>query len=227
MIPGFVTSGLEMWSGKECAEKYFRQRMWGAVGGARTLLTDRDCWLQHLSLNAYTGLDPDGVRVHAAESFQAADYFMATYWVWDKLITNLADIGYDAGTMSMEAYDWRLSFPKLEERDGYLTKLRYKIEAFHTSTGEKVVLTSHSMGTQLVHYFFNWVTADKANGGGGGGPNWVDEHIHSYVNIAGTLLGVPKAASALLSGEMSDTVVLGPIGAMVEHVFGRQLRKNL
>lgn len=27
MIPGFVTSGLEVWGGKECAQKYFRQRM--------------------------------------------------------------------------------------------------------------------------------------------------------------------------------------------------------
>ena len=29
MIPGFVTSGLEVWGGKECAKKYFRQRMVG------------------------------------------------------------------------------------------------------------------------------------------------------------------------------------------------------
>jgi hypothetical protein len=27
MIPGFVTSGLEVWRGKECAKKFFRQRM--------------------------------------------------------------------------------------------------------------------------------------------------------------------------------------------------------
>jgi hypothetical protein len=27
MIPGIVTSGLELWSGEECAKSYFRQRM--------------------------------------------------------------------------------------------------------------------------------------------------------------------------------------------------------
>ena len=44
---------------------------------------------------------------------------------------NLADVGYDAGSMSMEAYDWRLAFRVLEERDGYLTHLKHKIEAYH------------------------------------------------------------------------------------------------
>ena len=28
---GFVTSGLELWEGKPCARKYFRQRMWGTL----------------------------------------------------------------------------------------------------------------------------------------------------------------------------------------------------
>ena len=58
MIPGFVTSGLEVWGGKECARNYFRQRMWGGVGSARQLLMERDCVLQHLALDPMTGGDP-------------------------------------------------------------------------------------------------------------------------------------------------------------------------
>lgn len=58
MIPGFVTSGLEVWGGKECARNYFRQRMWGGVGSARQLLMERDCVLQHLALDPLTGGDP-------------------------------------------------------------------------------------------------------------------------------------------------------------------------
>jgi phospholipid:diacylglycerol acyltransferase len=131
----------------------------------------------------------------------------------------LADVGYDGSSMSMESYDWRLSFPMLEERDGYLTKLKYKIEAFHKASGKKVVLTSHSLGALLVHYFFAWVTEEDKY--------WVDNHIHAYVNIAGAHLGVPKAASALLSGEMSDTIFMGAVGSLIEQFIGRKLRRDL
>ena len=129
--------------------------------------------------------------------------------------------------MSIEPYDWRLAFPLLEERDGYLTKLKYKIEAMKKTTGKKVVLASHSMGGMLVHFFFKWVTTPEIYGGGGGGKKWVNEHIHAYSNIAGSHLGVHKATSALLSGEMRDTIILGTIGAMAEQFFGRKLRKDL
>lgn len=29
MIPGFTSTGLEIWDGRPCGKKYFRQRMWG------------------------------------------------------------------------------------------------------------------------------------------------------------------------------------------------------
>jgi phospholipid:diacylglycerol acyltransferase len=79
----------------------------------------------------------------------------------------------------------------------------------------------------LVHYFFAWVTTSKKKGGGGGGRDWVDKHIHAYINIAGAQLGAPKSASSLLSGEMSDTVVLGAAGTLIEQFLGRRVRKNL
>ena len=135
-----------------------------------------------MKLDPFTGTDPEGIRMRAAQGFEAADFFLANYWVWNPIIENLADIGYDAGMMSIEAYDWRLAFPKLEERDGYLTKLKYKIEAFHKSSGKKTIVASHSMGGVLVNYFFTWVTTSEKNGGGGGGKGWVDKHVHAYVS---------------------------------------------
>jgi phospholipid:diacylglycerol acyltransferase len=227
MVPGFVTTGLEVWDGKQCAKNYFRQKMWGGVGSVQHWLMERHCVLEHLSLDPITGKDPEGIRIRAALGFEGADYFMGNYWVWGKILENLADIGYDGSMMSIESYDWRLAFPKLEERDGYLTKLKYKIEAFHKASGKKVVLTSHSMGALLVHYFFTWVTTSERAGGGGGGKDWADKHIHAYVNIAGSQLGVPKAASALLSGEMSDTIILGTAGHLIEQFIGRKLRRDL
>ena len=149
------------------------------------------------------------------------------YWVWSKILENLADLDYDSNTMSMEAYDWRVAMKILEDRDSYFTHLKHRIEAYHKTAGKKVVLTSHSMGAIVVHYFFAWVTEDESQGGGGGGNNWVDEHVHAYVNIAGSHLGVPKAASALTSGEMSDTVFMGGIGNVIERFIPRKARKKL
>jgi len=219
MIPGFVTSGLEVWEGKECAKKYFRQRMWGGVGSVQQWLMERHCVMEHLTLDPITGKDPEGIRIRAAQGFEAADYFMGNYWVWGKILESLADVGYDGNIMSMESYDWRLSFPKLEERDGFFTKLKYKIEAFNEVTGKKVVLTSHSLGVLLCHYFFAWVSDQD--------PDWVENHIHAYINIAGAHLGLPKAASALLSGEMSDTIFMGAVGTLVEQFIGRKIRRDL
>lgn len=227
MVPGFVTSGLEIWGAKDCAKRFFRQRFWAALTGARSFLIERDCWREHMMLDPMTGLDPEGIMVRGSQGFEAADYFLGNYWVWGKLIENLADVGYTPSTMHMAPYDWRLSFPMLEKRDGYLTKLKYDIEAMHKTSGKKVVLTSHSMGALLVHYFFAWVTTSEKKGGGGGGKAWVEDHIHAYVNIAGSHLGVPKAATALLSGEMSDTVFTGMMGNMAEQFFGRRKRRDL
>lgn len=77
LVHGFVTSGLEVWAGKACARQHFRQRFWAALYGARSFLSDRDCWKEHMQLDPETGLDPPGIRLRAASGFEAVDYFMA------------------------------------------------------------------------------------------------------------------------------------------------------
>lgn len=227
MIPGFVTSGLEVWAGKECAKGFFRQRIWAAMTGARSFFVEHDCWKDHMMLDPLTGGDPDDIRVRASEGFAATDFFIGNYWVWDKLFKNLAMVGYSPSNMVIQPYDWRLPFSLLEERDGYFTNLKYRIEAMHKKTGTKVVLASHSMGAMVVHHFFGWVTTSEKKGGGGGGNDWVDKHVDIYINIAGSHLGVPKAATALLSGEMSDTVLGGSVSFLLENFFGRRMRREL
>eukprot|EP00923_Selenidium_pygospionis_P028475 GHVN01051132.1.p1 GENE.GHVN01051132.1~~GHVN01051132.1.p1 ORF type:complete len:564 (+),score=162.02 GHVN01051132.1:2580-4271(+) len=130
--------------------------------------------------------------------------------------------------MTMMSYDWRLAFPMLEKRDGQLTKWKKTIESFVETTGEKVVIVSHSMGCSLTLFFFEWVTREVSDGGGGGGADWVENHIASFVSLAGPFLGVAKTVPALLSGEMRDTaVLLGPMGTALELFFGRKQRKDL
>lgn len=103
------------------------------------------------------------------------------------------------------AYDWRLSYQNLEKRDHYFTRLKSYIEVAVLTSGQKVVLASHSMGSQVVFYFMAWA---EAQGHGSGGPEWVDKHIDSWINISGCMLGALKDVPAVLSGEMKDTAQL-------------------
>lgn len=112
------------------------------------------------------------------------------------MIEDLAEIGYDPNNLFFATYDWRLSFKDLEKRDHYFTSLKYLIEmAYEKNQNQPTVIVSHSLGGTLVIYFMQWVSQPDT-----GGPNWLNKYVKGFVNIGGTLLGVPKAVSALVSG---------------------------
>lgn len=74
-------------------------------------------------------------------------------------------------------------------------------------------------------YFLRWVQSEE---GGKGGHDWTERHIASFVNIAGPMVGVPKALTAMLSGETRDTMNLGTVGAyLLEKFFSRSERASL
>jgi phospholipid:diacylglycerol acyltransferase len=226
LIPGFLTSGLDLWAGEECAEKHERQKVWGSLSVfLQTFATDMKCYVKHLALDPFTGGDPENIKIRASAGFDGTNYFFNVIWVWDKLMANLVDVGYDSTNMMMMAYDWRASFNVLEERDGYFSELKMNIELLKKKTGEPVVITGHSMGAQVVLYFLKWVTVDEADGGGGGGSDWVEKNIKDFINISGPLLGVPKSATALLSGEFQDFASLPAVRKlMMEKWLQRKTR---
>ncbi len=43
LIPGFVTTGLEVWQGEECASSLFRSRLWGAVSMLQVRVREDKC----------------------------------------------------------------------------------------------------------------------------------------------------------------------------------------
>ena len=205
MIPGVISTGLESWGTEEFSRQYFRKRLWGSWSMMRALVLDKSSWKRHVMLDKETGLDPPGVKLRAAQGFDAADFFITGYWIWNKILENLATIGYDPTNAFTAAYDWRLTYMNLEIRDQYFTRLKNHIELAQKVNGLKPVLLSHSMGSQVLYYFFHWV---EAKGYGNGGPSWVNDHVEAWINISGCMLGALKDVPAVLSGEMKDTAQL-------------------
>ncbi|KAJ2551173.1 phospholipid:diacylglycerol acyltransferase [Coemansia sp. RSA 1933] len=217
LVPGIISSGLESWSTGNCSRPYFRQRLWGTSTMFKAILLDKECWVQHMMLDKTSGLDPEGIKLRAAQGLDAADYFITGYWIWGKAIENLAVLGYDSTDMTLAAYDWRLAYGDLERRDQYFSDLQSRIERARRMGGKKTVMVAHSMGSQVIHYFMKWVESPK---GGRGGRRWVNDHIEAIVTLAGTPLGVPKTLSSLLSGEQRETVQ--PLASyLLEHFMDR------
>ncbi|KAH8828190.1 phospholipid diacylglycerol acyltransferase [Flagelloscypha sp. PMI_526] len=232
LIPGVISTGLESWSTTPEYRPFFREKMWGGFNMVSQVTFNKEKWIQAMMLDPITGLDPPGVKIRAAEGVSAASAFIQGYWVWSKIVENLAAVNYDTNNLYLAPYDWRLAYTNLEERDGYFSKLKMTIEGLKKRQKTKVVVAAHSMGSTLLTYYslsyshsMKWVESPAH---GGGGPNWVEDHIDTYVSVAGTHLGVAKAMSAFMSGEMSDTVHLNPAGAYVlERFFSRKERRDL
>ena len=215
IVPGFISSGLELWDGLQCGKHFFRQRMWGTPAMATAYFANRQCWMQHMRLDPATGLDPPGIKLRAVSGLEAVDWFVPGYFVWGKVIESLGEVGYDTNMLQAAPYDWRLSPVGLEQRDGYFTRLKTTIETMVHLHKIPVALLAHSYGDQLVRYFLNWVEAPLSEGGGGGGKSWTDRHVAAYVDIAGPMLGIPKTVPSLLSGEMRDTAILGQLEGLL------------
>lgn len=231
LVPGVISTGLELWSvvdeGDCPLTPHFRKRLWGSFYMLRTMILDKTCWLKHIKLDPETGLDPENIRVRASLGFDAADFFVAGYWIWNKILQNLAVIGYGPNNMLSAAYDWRLAYLDLERRDGYFSKLKLSIEASKKHTGKKTYLVGHSMGSQVILYFMKWVEASGPVYGNGGS-SWCNDNLAGFIDISGSLLGTPKAISALISGEMKDTVQLNQLAVYgLEKFFSRKERVDM
>ena len=65
-----------------------------------------------------------GVLFFCAQSGE----YLYNFYVRSKIVENLAAVNYDTNNLHLAAYDWRLSYSNLEERDGYFSKLKTAIE---------------------------------------------------------------------------------------------------
>ncbi|EAQ92213.1 hypothetical protein CHGG_00448 [Chaetomium globosum CBS 148.51] len=109
MVPGVISTGLESWGTSNASLPYFRKRLWGSWSMMRALVLDKETWKTHVMLDKKTGLDPPGIKLRAAQGFDATDFFITGYWIWNKILENLASLGYDPIKTYTAAYDWRLA----------------------------------------------------------------------------------------------------------------------
>ncbi|KAN0101678.1 LACT domain containing protein [Hyaloscypha variabilis] len=226
MVPGVISTGLESWGTTNASRQYFRKRLWGSWSMMRALVLDKEGWKKHIMLDKRTGLDPPGgIKLRAAQGFDAADFFITGYWIWNKILENLATIGYDPTNSFTAAYDWRLSYANLEVRDQYFSRLKMYVEMSNRVLKKKVVIVSHSMGSQVLFYFFHWVASKN---GGNAGDDWVEKNIDSWINISGCMLGALKGLPAVLSGEMKDTAQLNAFAVYgLEKFLSREERAEI
>lgn len=225
IIPGVISTGLESWGTANVSRPYFRKRLWGSWTMMKALVTNKEVWKRHIMLDKRTGLDPPGIKLRAAQGFDATDFFITGYWIWNKVFENLASLGYDPTNSFTAAYDWRLSYQNLEVRDQYFTRLKMYIEGAVQGSHKKAVLASHSMGSQVLFYFFHWVASAE---GGKGGDFWVENHVEAWINISGCMLGALKDMPAVLSGEMKDTAQLNAFAVYgLEKFLSREERAEM
>lgn len=224
IVPGAFSTGLELWEGKECAMSYFRERLWGSLSMLRSIMSDKACWISHMKLNITSAKDPIGIRIRAAQGIESADFLIPGYWVWARIIENLAEIGYDHNNLIIAPYDWRLDVVELEKRDKYFLRLKSQIELLKKTNNNKIVVMTHSLGSLIWFYFMKWVEADvnklyPKRSSGNGGKEWVQNHIESFISIGGPFLGAPKGVSMMISGESRETAHLGVLETFILEKF--------
>lgn len=175
-FPGVVSTALELWQGHPCAQSDFRVRYWASTSFVRKIVVEPLCLLEHLTLNATTKSDPNGIRLRAAEGFSAADYWLGeegVFWLWAPLLRALSDVGYSPKQLHMAGYDWRVSPRVLESRDHFFSATVDRIESLVRINNQRAVLIAHSMGASVIHYLLNFAEHHRGKG-------WVDHHIEGY-----------------------------------------------
>lgn len=85
IIPGIISSGLESWSTSAEAAPFFRKRIWASTAMLRAIINSKAAWVKAMSLDEFTGIDPPGFKVRAAQGLDAATSFMPGYCQYPSL----------------------------------------------------------------------------------------------------------------------------------------------
>lgn len=225
ILPGFITTGLEVWEANNtCLKKlniHLSLRQW-MLSAKMILLAIRDpaCWLELFSLDPHSGLDKAGMRVRGGEGAASVGEFVPGFWVWEKIIRNLADIGYDTNNFAVASYDWRLSPDLLHSRDGFFYRMKHLIlQLYEQHHGRKIVVIGHSYANVVLVEFIRWAEEQEAG--------FVNTYVSNIINIGGPSLGTFKTLSATLFGDVRDTLDISRVlRRALDQVVDANLRTN-
>jgi hypothetical protein len=163
----------------------------------------RSAWLHHMSLSDDMVHEREGNRVRPYEGLEGVEYMSGDVvtqlgsWVHAPVTKFLtSELGYVKGkNLDAAPYDWRVPPSVTEERDGYLTKTKQRIEQlYHDNHNVPVILLCHSMGCKMGHYFLNFAKIHW-------GQAWLDTYIHAYMPVGAPHCGVSLAVRAGLIGQ--------------------------
>ena len=214
IIPGFASSALECWQGDK--SQWFRERIWldpfkigsTVVGATLANVMNRDSkkldvqqrkWLRYLLPEADGWSDPEGIKIRPIPGLHGTDFLVdnalakSASYVNGHIIEQLGHVGYDSGNLDAATYDWRIPPQKLQERDGYYSQLKSKIEFMREQNKERVVLMAHSMGNRCTQYFLTWVNENH--------PGWTDKNVHAFLALGPPFLGASKSVRAVITGD--------------------------
>jgi len=158
------------------------------------------CWIDNIKLEydekAKTMVNTEGVetRVPAFGNTSAIEWLDPSLHgpgvYFYPLVDSLCRLmGYERGkNLRAAPYDFRLDPSSAWD---YFIRLKQLIEeTYHANNNQKVLLTSHSMGTPYTLYFLRNQTQE-----------WKDTYLEAWVSISGVFAGSVKAILAYISGD--------------------------
>ncbi|KAH9455888.1 hypothetical protein Pst134EB_012117 [Puccinia striiformis f. sp. tritici] len=124
LIPGII-SGFGV---LEEHAPFFRSRIWGTAAMIKAVMTSKEAWMRAMSLDLDTGLDAEGVKIERLkDSMLLLTSFKGIGMLWQKIIENLAVLGYDPLDMSLLSKIEAAPL-NLEVRDRYFSRMKMNIE---------------------------------------------------------------------------------------------------
>eukprot|EP00968_Pinguiococcus_pyrenoidosus_P011627 scaffold952_cov249-Pinguiococcus_pyrenoidosus.AAC.17 len=220
LFPGLASSRLVAWKAKKCIgpDINVQDNLWLNVQKVvETLTFDPRCWLDCLKLGP-NQTDPEDCRVRPGDGLDAVSVLSPGLFtekptsVYNNLISYISEAyGYDKNSIIGFPYDWRLSPGKLEERDGFFSSTKARIEAAVQLNGRPGIVFAHSMGNNCILYFFKWLKLRFPRSW----ESWLTKHIWTYVALAPPLLGAISPLKSVLTGE--------PMGLPITERMARDL----
>ncbi|XP_066976870.1 lysosomal phospholipase A and acyltransferase-like [Macrobrachium rosenbergii] len=202
LIPGFGGSQIE--AKLDDAELYYehcanRASDWTTLWVNVHLMDNYvDCWDDLAKLKydkqTHTTSNPPGVhtRIPGFGNTTTLEYLTPNRRHYSIYMATMIEavflpLGYKRGVDLRGApYDFRKAPNEMQQ---YFENLREHIEEMYHETSQKVVMLSHSMGSNIAHYFLIRQTQE-----------WKDRHIETLVSVSGAWGGTVKALQGFTTG---------------------------